>query len=290
VTTAHESELTSEDGTRLFVRDWSADNGGSPPQALVVIVHGLGEHAGRYQHLADTLSTIGCAVRGADHRGHGRSGGLRGHVDGFSQYTADMDRVIQSFREEHGRELPCFLVGQSMGGLLALQYLIERPEAAISGAVLSNPCLAVAVKAPPVKVLAGRLLSRVLPRLRMDNELETSHLSRDPAAVQAYVDDPLVHRHLSTRWYTSLLAAMDHVNGRVRDVQVPTLWVIGEQDQICSPEASATFARQLPQDRVEVRTWAEAYHEPLNGPDKQAVLSAISSWVRDQTAARDQSC
>jgi len=289
MTAAIESELTTPDGTRLFVRDWSTDND-EGPSALVVLVHGLGEHAGRYQHLADKLSAMGCATRGADHRGHGRSGGLRGHVDGFTQYTSDMNQVIESFREKHGRGLPCFLVGQSMGGLLALQYLIERPEAALSGAVLSNPCLGVAIQPPVVKVLAGKALSRVLPRLRMDNELKTSDLSRDPAAVQAYEDDPLVHRHASTRWYTSLLAAMDQVNGRARDVQVPTLWVIGEQDRICSPEASTLFAEQLPSEQVQVRRWAGAYHEPHNGPDSEAVLTAISSWVHDQTAARNQSC
>ncbi|HCP44849.1 MAG TPA: hypothetical protein DIU15_02295 [Deltaproteobacteria bacterium] len=289
MTTATESELIAPDGTRLFVRDWSV-NGDDGPKALAVVVHGLGEHAGRYEHLADKLSGMGCAVRGADHRGHGRSSGLRGHVDGFSQYTGDMNHVIESFRETHGKDLPCFLIGQSMGGLLTLQYLIERPEAGLSGAVLSNPCLGLAVKAPAAKLFAGRALARLLPRLRMDNELNTDHLSRDPQAVQAYVNDPLVHRHVSTRWYTSLLAAMDHVNGRARDVQVPTLWVIGDQDQICSPAVSDHFAQQLPKGRVDISRWPEAYHEPHNGPDSEAVLTAISSWLRDQTDALSQSC
>ena len=203
-------ELTASDSTPLLVRDWKSQEPESP-KALLLIIHGVGEHSGRYQHFADALCPSGYAVRAFDHRGHGLSGGLRGHVDGFSRYTADVKAVLEEFQAAHDAELPCYLLGHSMGGLIALQFLQDHAGVRVGGAVLSNPCLEVAIDPPALKVAAGKLLSKLLPQLRLDNELDTSLLSRDAAAVTAYEQDPLVHRKVSTRWYTSLLDSMDQV-------------------------------------------------------------------------------
>ena len=278
-----EHELTASDGVRLFVRDWLPPDNKSPT-ALVVIVHGLGEHAGRYQHVAEVLVDQGYAVRGADHRGHGRSGGLRGHVDDFAVYRDDLHRLTTHLREAHEEDLPCFVLGHSMGGLLTLDYLRDHLESGLSGAVLSNPCLAVAVKAPVVKVAAGKLLSRVLPRLRLDNELDTSLLCRDPEAVRAYEQDPLVHRKISTRLYTSLVAAMDRVGRAESTIKLPTLWLIGDQDKICDPQASLAFVGQLDSTEVETHRWPQAFHEIHNGPDKIEFVTAVGTWLESKTA------
>jgi len=269
MTAPTEHELSATDTTPLLVRDWIT-TGKTVPQGLVLIVHGVGEHCGRYEHVAQALLAGGYAVRGFDHRGHGLSGGLRGHVDGFERYN-------------HGEGIPCFLLGHSMGGLIVLHFLQEHADAGISGAILSNPCLEVAVDPPAVKVAAGKLLSKILPKLRLDNELDTSLLCRDSDAVRAYEEDPLVHRKVSTRWYTSLISAMELVNGKSLAPALPTLWLVGGKDSICAPGGSRRFAEQLSTELTTLREWPEALHEIHNGPDKTEYLVAIRSWLDART-------
>jgi alpha-beta hydrolase superfamily lysophospholipase len=287
MSTPTEHEIAAADSTPLLVRDWSSEQPQSP-RGLLLIVHGVGEHSGRYQHFADTLAPAGYALRGFDHRGHGLSGGLRGHVDGFSNYTADVKAVLDEFRSAHAEDLPCYLLGHSMGGLIALQFLQDYPTAGVRGAILSNPCLEVAVNPPAVKVVAGKLLSRVLPQLRLDNELNTSLLCRDADAVRTYEQDPLVHRKISTRWYTSLLAAMDLVKSRGLAPKLPTLWLLGNKDSICSAAGSRNFAAKLESSATTVREWPDALHEVHNGPDKNEYLAALNSWLDTQTSGASE--
>ena len=279
-------ELTASDSTPLLVRDWKNQESESP-KALLLIIHGVGEHSGRYQHFADALCPSGYAVRAFDHRGHGLSGGLRGHVDGFSRYTADVKSVLEEFQAAHDAELPCYLLGHSMGGLIALQFLQDHAGVRVGGAVLSNPCLEVAIDPPALKVAAGKLLSKLLPQLRLDNELDTSLLSRDAAAVTAYEQDPLVHRKVSTRWYTSLLGSMDQVRSGGMSSSIPTLWLLGGKDAICAAEGSRAFASKLDNGKTTVREWPEALHEIHNGPDKGEYLAALRGWL--DTQVRDDS-
>jgi len=283
MSTPTEHKIATTDSTPLLVRDWSSKETSSP-KGLLLIVHGVGEHCGRYQHFADALAPAGFMVRGFDHRGHGLSGGLRGHVDGFSTYTADVKAVLDEFRAAHGKDLPCYLLGHSMGGLIALQFLQDYPEAGVAGAILSNPCLEVAVEAPAVKVIAGKLLSKLLPQLRLDNELNTALLCRDKQAIIAYEQDPLVHRKISTRWYTSLLAAMEQVNSRSLAAGFPTLWLLGSNDSICSATGSLSFAKKLENSSTTVREWPDALHEIHNGPDKHEYLAALNAWLNTQTS------
>ena len=276
-----ESELTAADGTPLLMRDWSPE-GAKAPRCLLLIVHGVGEHCGRYQHIAAALTEEGYAVRAFDHRGHGLSGGLRGHVDGFHHYSGDLNLVLNDWRAKHGEEIPCFLLGHSMGGLVVLHFLGQHQDAKVAGAVLSNPCLELAVQAPRLKVAAGKILSRLLPTLRLDNELDTSRLTRDLNAVEAYEKDPLVHRKISTRWYTSLVAAMEHVNSSGIDSSLPTLWLVGGSDSICAPSGSRRFAGQQNSSHTTLREWPDALHEVHNGPDKGEYLAALRAWLSAQ--------
>ncbi len=282
-----EHEIAAVDSTPLLVRDWSNEQA-QAPRGLLLIVHGVGEHCGRYQHFADALGSAGYALRGFDHRGHGLSGGLRGHVDGFSTYTADVRTVLDEFRAAHGENLPCYLLGHSMGGLIALQFLQDHPAAGLQGAILSNPCLEVAIDPPAVKVVAGKLLSKVLPQLRLDNELNTSLLCRDADTVRAYEQDPLVHRKVSTRWYTSLLAAMKQVTPKGLAPGLPTLWLLGNKDSICSAAGSRAFAEKLDSSTTTVREWPDAFHEIHNGPDKNEYLAALKSWLDTQTSSASE--
>jgi len=281
VTDRIDSELAGFDGTPLFLRTWKAET----PRGLVYFVHGLGEHGGRYEELAALVNDAGFTAGSADHRGHGRSGGLRGHVDGFVEYDRDLDIVLKHFREAEGADLPLLLFAQSMGGLVALKFVLDHPDVDLAGVALSNACLGVAVKAPKVKVAAARLLSRLLPRMRLDNELKTVDLCKDPVAVKAYEDDPLVGRLISTRWYTSLLAAMEETNARAAELKVPSLWLIGAKDVIVDPDSSRRFVAGVPGGTAEAVEFPEAMHEPHNEPEKADVHAALLTWIDARMAA-----
>lgn len=264
-------EVSAADGEPLLVRTWLPEGA---PRALVVVVHGLGEHGGRYQRLADDLIAQGFAVVAGDHRGHGRSGGLRGHVDPFDQYVDDLAVVVEDARGRVGRELPWVFFAHSMGGLVGLRWLeSDRPQPA--AAALSNPLLQVAVEAPKIKLLAGRVLSRYLPRLRLANEIDPKWICRDPEVVRAYTADPLVHGKISTRWFTNMEAALVDTNGRAGSIRVPTVFVISGQDKLVHPDGSRRFHPQVAGARV--LELPEAYHEAHNGPERDRVVAAATA-------------
>jgi len=280
MTRRSESSHTASDGITQRRLTWLPDEG-IDIRGLVLLSHGLGEHVGRYDHVADALTARGFAMSGADHRGHGRSEGLRGHVDGFSQYTADLGRVLDAFRAEHP-DLPVVLYGHSMGGLISLHFNLDRPDHGLAGLALSNPQLGIAFEPPKLKVAAGRLLSRLLPRLRLGNELSTADLSRDPVEVKKYEDDPLVHGLISTRWFTSMTAAMDRVNAEPQGVQVPALFLLGASDKIVSAKAAQEFAARLEPARTTVKVWPGSYHEPHNDLDRDEVIGTLVDWCEER--------
>lgn len=276
-----EKLLPGHDGTDLLVRDWAPEDE-TEPRGRVVLVHGIGEHSGRYRHVAAALTEAGFAVRAFDQRGHGRSGGWRGHVDGFRQYLCDLDQVLWDLGAVETE--PTFLFGHSMGALIVLRYLQTRWEAPVQGAVLSNPCLEVARSLPRAQVLGCQFLSCILPRLGLTTELDTSLLCRDPQVARDYVADPLVHGKVSVRWITSLLAAMDSARQGADQVRRQTMWLVAGRDGICLPEGSRRFVRALPTGQATLREWPEAYHEIHNGPDQDDLLSQVVSWLNDQVA------
>lgn len=277
---AREKLLPGHDGTDLLVRDWESE-GVAEPRGRVVLVHGIGEHSGRYRHVAAAFAAAGYCVRAYDQRGHGRSGGWRGHVDGFRQYLCDLDQVIWDMGAEDVG--PLFLFGHSMGGLITLRYLQTRWETPVAGAVISNPCLELVAPLPALKLLGCRLLNRVAPRLGLASDLDPSLICRDPQVVADYSADPLVHGKVSARWVVSLLTAMAAVRQVPDRVRRQTLWLLGGQDRICSLEGSRRFIGRLPADETTVREWPEAFHEVHNGPDQVELLSEVVSWFAERS-------
>ena len=271
-----DSELTATDQTPLFLRTWTGEGA---PRGIVLFIHGLGEHGGRYEELASKVVEAGFIAVAPDHRGHGRSGGLRGHVSSFGEYVADLLQTVEHMRAEYDPALPLFVFGHSMGGLIALMLVLDRPEIRITGLVMSNALLGVAVKAPKFKVVLGKVMSRIMPKLRLDNELVTTNLSRDPAEVKAYEDDPLVSRLISTRWYTSMLSAMETTGARAGELKIPNLWVVSGSDRICNHKRSLSFAEAVQGATVEIKLLPEAYHEAHNGPQRGEVHEALLTWL-----------
>ncbi len=283
MTRRNEGTYTTTDGLQLRTITWLPDQDAGI-EGVVIIAHGLGEHAGRYDHVAEALVATGFAVRALDHRGHGRSGGLRGHVDEFAQLSRDLSAVVQAFRAEYP-DLPAVVYGHSLGGLITLQFHINHPDHGLNGLILSNPLLEVAFVPPRWKTMAARLLSRLAPRLRLDNELDTTEISRDPAEVKAYEDDPLVHRLISTRLFSEMMAAADRTGACSASFRLPTLWILGGSDKIVSAKAGEAFARKLQAEDTTIRVWPDSYHEPHNDLDRAEVIEAIVGWVKERAGA-----
>jgi alpha-beta hydrolase superfamily lysophospholipase len=259
----------SKDGTRLNLVRWE------PPgevRADVVLIGGLAEHLGRYDHVAAALTAAGFRVTGVEPRGHGNSDGKRGHVDQWRRYCEDL-RAAQ-----YAVDGPHFLVAHSMGGLIALDALRKPVGPEVRGLVLSDPLLRETVAAPRIKVAAAGLLSRFLPRLALSNELDTSAISRDPDVVRRYEQDPLVYSTITPRWFTEMKAAQARVWEGVGAGRVPLLMLVGGGDRICSPDGNREFAERWGGPK-EVRTYPGLYHELMNEPEKDAVLRDIVDWL-----------
>jgi len=260
--------IKSADGTKLHVTTWSPED----PSRTLLITHGLGEHMGRYQHVAETFCAAGWKVVGFELRGHGDSEGKRGHVDAWSQYEDDLSAALNHVGE------PCVLLAHSMGGLVALDRLREPLPHPLLGLVLTNPLLGVAVEAPALKLMMAGFLSKVLPRLSLSNELDTAQISRDPAVVAAYQKDPQVFGTITPRWYTEMRDAIERAHKWASSMQVPLLMVTSDADGICDAKAARKLARSYG-GCVEQLRYPELFHEVLNEPEQEQVMAEILAWL-----------
>jgi alpha-beta hydrolase superfamily lysophospholipase len=248
-------------------------------RAVLAIVHGHGEHSGRYEKIADFLVARGIAVCGFDHRGHGRSRGQRGHIDSWAQYRADTAAFLRLMGRLEPR-CPVFLMGHSMGALVVLDYLIHDP-AGIRGAIISGAPIEPAGVAKPALVLMSRLLSRVCPRFPMSLSLDVSALSRDAAVVRAYVEDPLVHGRFTARWGTESLAAVARVKARAAEVNVPLLFVHGEADRLNLLIGIRDFFAKVTSIDKTLHIYPEMFHEPHNDFGYDRYLSDLERWLEE---------
>lgn len=269
--------LQAGDGVALHLRMWE------PPGAArgtVVLVHGLGEHAGRYQHVAEALTAEGWRVSGHDHRGHGRSEGPRGGLASPDDLLADLALVIDHVRGSG----PLVLLGHSLGGAVASRFVAEglAPEPApwhrpVDALVLTSPALDLGMNPAQKGLLA--VMQPVAPTVAVGNGIKPEWVSRDPAVVQAYKDDPLVHNKVTARLVRFLLDAGELVRARSASWKVPTLLLWAGADRCISPAGSAAFAAAAPTEVVRSRELPECYHEILNEPEQVEVLDEIRRWL-----------
>ena len=271
--TTRDGELRAADGVRIRWRAWEADG----PRAVLLVSHGLGEHGGRYAALAEDLVPRGITVVAPDHRGHGRSEGNRGHVERFADYVRDLEDVRRAVAAAT-EGLPMFLLGHSMGGLIAIRHLQAHPEAPFAGAILSAPLLGVAVRAPRWKVALSGLLSRWLPRLPFANEVDPAVLSSAEGYADAYRADPLVHDRITPRLYTEFLREIEEAFRLCADVRVPLLLLAPQDDRVVLPAAVERWARAHP-GAPEVRRYDGFRHESLNEADRHRVVDDVLAWM-----------
>ncbi len=269
--------LHRPDGTRLFWRSQRPAPNGVPPKALVVVLHGVAEHSGRYVHVIAHLAAAGYAVFALDHRGHGASSGKRVFVERFRDYTDDVQAMIAHAQSiVPGRKV--VLLGHSMGGLIAIQHLIDHAGVA-ELAVLSSPGLGIAVPVPKWKDALGRVMSKVWPALAIPTGIGPELVSRDAAVVKAYADDPMVTKTATARWYTEFLDAQGRAFERAAGIKLPLLVLTAGQDRLVSvPAQDKWFKAVASTDKTQI-PYPALYHEVLNEPEKLAVLTDVTQWL-----------
>ena len=261
-------------GDQLFSREWLPPE----PERVLLLVHGVAEHSGRYEHVGSWFAERACAVHAYDQRGHGKSAGFLGHLRRFSDYLDDLDAVLRRARERHP-ELPVFLVGHSMGGLVVAAFARERrPE--VAGIAMSGPALCIPANVSPAMLAGARLLGRLLPRLRMNAQIDPAGLSRVPEVVRAYVDDPLVFSQITASFASEVFAAIRRTGDGGADVRLPTLLLHGEADPLCPVEASRRFFTQLGGVAKGLRTYPGLLHEIFNEPERERVFDDLLAWLR----------
>jgi alpha-beta hydrolase superfamily lysophospholipase len=267
-----EGELTGVGGVRLYRQAWIPDG---QPRGVVVLAHGLSEHSGRYQHVAARLVGGGFAFEAYDQRGHGRSDGPRSFVE-MDAVVADLDAQVDAAGAAHP-DVPLFLLGHSMGGLIATEYAI-REQRKLSGLILSSP-LAALEAASPVTRMTARVISLVAPRLGLV-DIDSALVSRDPEVVRAYDADPLVfRRRLPARTVSQLAQAVSSLPERARAITVPVLIMYGSGDHLVPPAGSVMLDSVISSQDKTLKVYDGLYHEIFNEPEQKQVLGDLCAWL-----------
>jgi alpha-beta hydrolase superfamily lysophospholipase len=292
--------LAARDGTPLHLREWRV----SAPRGTVLVVHGLGEHIGRYEHVAARLNAAGWNVAGHDQRGHGASGGPRGAIARDDDLLADLAVVIDALRAR-GTAGPLVLLGHSMGGLVAARFALGTLRAAgsrdddaggpaaeaaaepwardLDALVLSSPALDPGMNALQKALLA--VLGPLAPDLAIGNGLKPAWISRDPQVVRAYERDPLVHDRITPRLVRFIVDAGLAVRAAAPCWRVPTLLMWAGADRCVAPAGSAAFAAAAPRGVVAAREFPALFHEIFNEPERDEPLRLLTDWLAARASA-----
>lgn len=273
-TTRTERTFDGVGGVRIVYDVWAPE---TTPRAVVVLSHGLGEHARRYDHVAERFGEAGLVTYALDHRGHGRSGGKRVLLKDISEYTGDFDTLVAIATKEHPG-CKCILLGHSMGGGIAFAYGVERPDN-YDLMVLSGPAVAAQAAVPPLLAFTAKTLGAIAPGLPVE-QLDSSAISRDPAVVAAYDSDPLVHHgKVPAGIARALLLVGETMPQRAPALTAPLLVVHGVEDRLISVEGSRHLVECVASSDVELKEYPGLYHEVFNEPERNQVLDDVVSWI-----------
>lgn len=269
------STFTAIDGSNVVVQDWALDPG-AKPRGVVILVHGLGEHAGRYDHVARQLNSWGFAVRGYDQCGHGESSGARGSLPSDTRLLDDLADMVDSTRARHDPGTPLILIGHSMGGLVVGRF-VSLQLRAVDGLVMSSPALDVGMNV--FQKLLVSVLPKIAPDLRVGNGVKPQFVSHDPAVVAAYKADPLVHDRISARLARFIADAGPQTLALAPHWTVPTLLMYAGDDRLLNADGSRVFAAQAPKHVVTTQCFDTLYHEIFNEQDAAPVFATLKTWL-----------
>ncbi len=268
-----ESTFKGSEGLALYYQAWLPD---TPAIGVLVIVHGHGEHSGRYPHVVDHLVPQGFAVYALDHRGHGRSPGQRGYVNNMADFRGDVAALVQLAAAAQPN-IPLFVMGHSLGGLIILDYVLHQPEG-LRGVIVSAPAVG-SVGVSPILLQVSRVLSRVWPTFSLETGLDVKGISRDPQEVQAYQNDPLVHGKGTARLATEVMDTAVYCQENAHTLQLPLLMIHGAADIITSPADSRRFFDNVSGSDKTYIAYDGGFHESHNDIHYQQVVADISAWL-----------
>ncbi len=264
--------IISQDGLRLQSTSWKPDD----PEAVICLIHGFGEHIGRYEHVAQFLNENRIALVGMDIRGHGHSEGLKGHAPSMSMLMSDIEELLKLARRSYN-DLPMFLFGHSMGGNLVLNFGIRKKTRELAGIIASSPWIRLAFSPPAWKLKAGAFFSKVMPKYREKNGLHPDHLSKDKAVGEAYLADPLVNFKISAGLFKLISDGGEYIMNNHRSLEIPTLVYHGSADQIISYDTNKNLFENS--DVADWQGWDGVRHEPHNDIEKPEVMDFLAKWI-----------
>ena len=271
-----EWQWQSRDGLQMYARSWTPE---ASPKAVVCLIHGHGEHVNRYNHVGEAFANAGYAIQGYDARGHGQSGGPRGYTPSYETLLNDISDFLADAQKRHPG-LPVFLYGHSMGGNQVMNYTLRNPQG-LRGVIVTSPWLQLFGKPGPLLAALVKLLNVIYPAYTQASGLDQKTISRDPAEVQAYATDPLVHDRITARLFTVMeehaLYALEHA----AELKVPMLLMHGSADGLSSVNGSQEFAKKAG-SIVTLRIWDGLYHETHNEPEKADVIRTMTDWVGER--------
>ena len=271
-----DTKLTSTDGIEFFVRGWEP---AANPKAVVGLIHGLGEHSGRYEHVARAFTDAGYILASFDLRGHGKSGGVRGHFPTLDAVMQDIDEFFVFLAQSYP-DLPQFIYGHSLGGLLTLAYVLKnRPK--LSGVIATSAGLRSPLTEQKFKVLMVKLLGSLLPTTLLPSGLETAAISQDRAVIERYNADSLNHDRVSLAFGKAGLSAGEFVWSQAEAFPLPLLIMHGTADRITYSHGSADFANAASKNNPDVtlKLWDGMYHELHNESVKEDVFNFMTDWL-----------
>ena len=267
--------FVASDGDNVVIQDWPLESG-VRLRGVVILVHGLGEHAGRYDHVARQLNAWGFAVRGYDQCGHGESGGAPGSLPNDTRLLDDLADIVDSTRARMDKGVPLIVLGHSMGGLVAGRF-VSLGMRRVDALVLSSPALNPGLSA--FQKLLVAVLPKLFPNLRVGNGLNASYISHDPAVVAAYQSDKLVHDRISARLARFFATAGPATVALAPQWKVPTLLMYAGDDRLVQPQGSRDFAAAAPKALVTTHCFEGLYHEIFNELDAAPVFAVLRQWL-----------
>jgi alpha-beta hydrolase superfamily lysophospholipase len=260
----------SNDGKNIFYRHWKIEQ----PKKIVCIVHGLGEHSGRYEHLAEIFSESSITTFALDLRGHGQSEGKRGHAKNIDDLIADTEELMKIARVIYN-DLPMIIFGHSMGGNLVARLVSKKPTKEIAGFALSAPWLQLAFDPPKWKLVLGKYIANIIPSLTQPNGLNTKYLSKDETEIKKYEEDPLVHGQISARLFSEIVKSGKELQ-KIAGIDIPGFCYYGLSDKIIDSTASHQFATK---NNLKWMGYENVYHEPHNDSEKAQVIKHLVEWI-----------
>ena len=268
-----EGRFAGSGGLELFRQSWRP---AGTPKAVLVNLHGLGDHSGLYPELVEYMVARELAVHTYDLRGNGRSAGQRAYVESWDEYVEDLTRFLHLVdQDDPGR--PLFLLGNSMGGLIALDYASRRPSGLRGVIAVSAPLGDLSVPAPLLAL--GRIMSRVWPRFSLETGMDLTGLARDPTVAEQILTDPLFHRRGTARLSTEVTATIARVQGGAGSFEVPLLVLHGSDDRMVSPAGSRRFAASAGSADKQLIEYPGGYHALFADYGREQVLADVAHWI-----------